>query len=289
MMQTYGASSKARQLNIADRPKSVQKTASRQITRPLFRMIRLTAILGLLLSLTVCVTTLLAGYALTDKQRLSSFQQPESMPVPGYSSPVPREYIRLSDMPAYVPKAFLAIEDHRFFSHPGVDPIGLGRAVWTDLTAGAKRQGGSTITMQVARNLFLTNEKTYTRKWKEIAIALTLEQKLTKEQILELYLNNIYYGKGAYGIEAAATVYFGKTVRANAPADKRLTLGEAAMLAGLVKAPEAYSSQMNGGSENARMRQQLVLKRMAALGWITAAEQQAARGEQLVHVPETSK
>ena len=145
--------------------------------------------------------------------------------------------VNLDELPAYVPAAFIAIEDRRFYHHPGVDPVGLARALWIDLRAHRIVQGGSTITQQLAKNLFLTPAQTAKRKAQEAILALWLEQKFTKRQILALYLNRVYFGAGAYGIEAAAQRYFNK------PASK-LNLGEAALLAGMLKAPSRWAGVM---------------------------------------------
>jgi penicillin-binding protein 1A len=117
--------------------------------------------------------------------------------------------IRLDDLPAYAPKAFIAIEDRRFHDHWGIDPIGIARAMVRNMSGQGAVQGGSTITQQLAKNLFLTQERTMSRKIQEAILALWLEQKYSKDQILELYLNRVYFGSGAYGIEAAARKYFG--------------------------------------------------------------------------------
>ncbi len=191
-------------------------------------------------------------------------------------------YVHAAEMPDYVRDAFVAIEDHRFYWHAGVDPIALVRAIWIDLAEGRPAQGGSTITMQLARNLFLTQEKTITRKVKEMVIAIELERRFTKEQILEMYLNNIYFGHGMYGIETAAKRYFGKAASLKNKADTVVDLSEAAMLAALIKGPEIYSPLKN--QAKAKGRQALVLNRMAQLGWITADERDAKRRETLILV-----
>ncbi len=177
---------------------------------------------------------------------------------------VPLNY---SQLPPQMINAFLAAEDNRFFQHPGVDYQGLLRAGLQLILTGEKRQGGSTITMQVARNFFLTREKTYLRKVNEILLALKIEQELSKEQILELYLNKIYMGNRAYGVGAAAQVYYGKTV-------DELALPEIAMVAGLPKAPSRYNPLAN--PERATTRRDYILGRMAKLDYISEAEQQAA-------------
>ncbi|MEV2378278.1 biosynthetic peptidoglycan transglycosylase [Paenibacillus larvae] len=195
--------------------------------------------------------------------------------------------VTVNQMPAYIPKAFVGIEDHRFYKHYGIDPISLGRAIWTDMKDGQKNQGASTITMQVARNLFLSGDKTYTRKFKEMAIATELENKFSKEEILNLYLNNIYFGNGQYGIEAADQYYFGKTTRLNDPQKPVINLSEAAMLAGMVKGPEAYNPLKN--KDKALKRQQVVLNRMAQLGLISKQEKEEALQKEVAFISKTVK
>ena len=176
--------------------------------------------------------------------------------------------VTLADLPAYTPRAFLAAEDRRFYSHGGVDPKGMARALWTDLRTGRTAQGGSTVTQQLARTLFLGPEQTFRRKAQEAVLAERLEQRLTKDEVLELYLNRIYFGAGAYGIEAAAQTYFGKP-------PQRLTLAESALLAALPKAPSRLAP--TGDLEAARARAALVLGAMQAQGWITPAQAVEAR------------
>lgn len=165
----------------------------------------------------------------------------------------------IEEIPQVVKDAFLASEDDRFYDHPGVDYQGLARAVINLLLTGDKSQGGSTITMQVARNFFLSPEKSYKRKISEMLLALRIEKELSKDQILELYLNKIYFGKRAYGIAAAAQVYYGKRV-------EELTLPEVAMIAGLPKAPSRYNPVAN--PERATLRRNYVLRRMLELQMI---------------------
>ncbi len=176
--------------------------------------------------------------------------------------------VSIKELPRYVGDAFIAIEDRRFRDHHGIDPIGLTRAVVTNLTAGRLEQGGSTLTQQLAKNLFLTPERNVERKVQEAILALWLERQYSKDQILELYLNRVYFGAGAYGIEAAARRYFDKPARA-------LTLAEAAMLAGLVKAPSRLSPTRN--PDQAQGRARLVLEAMVETGAITAKEARLAR------------
>lgn len=176
----------------------------------------------------------------------------------------------LNALPDYVPAAFIAIEDRRFFYHPGFDPVGMTRAVVANMRAGRVVQGGSTLTQQLAKNLFLTPDQNMRRKTQELILAVWLELKFTKEEILALYLNRVYFGAGAYGIEAASQRYFDKGA-------ERLTVGEAALLAGLLKAPSRYSPVSE--SERAAARATVVLDEMAEAGVITEAQRTAAVAE----------
>lgn len=169
---------------------------------------------------------------------------------------IPLQY---TDMPEPLIQAVLAAEDDRFFSHPGVDYQGILRAVYSLVTTGVRAQGGSTITMQVARNFFLSREKTYLRKLNEIILALQIEQVLTKEEILTLYLNKIYLGNRSYGVGAAAKVYYGKSL-------EELTLPQFAMIAGLPKAPSKFNPLVN--PDRAKLRRDYVLRRMWQVGYI---------------------
>jgi penicillin-binding protein 1A len=168
--------------------------------------------------------------------------------------------VPLKDMPRYVPQAFVAIEDRRFYSHHGVDPIGIARAIVANILHRGVSQGGSTLTQQLAKNLFLTQERTLSRKVQEVGLALWLEHKYSKDQILDLYLNRVYFGAGAYGIEAAAQRYFSK------PATK-LTVAEAATLAGLVRSPSRLAPSRN--PNGAEKRAQVVLAAMSDMKFIT--------------------
>ncbi|MGO9759083.1 MAG: transglycosylase domain-containing protein, partial [Roseiarcus sp.] len=184
--------------------------------------------------------------------------------------------VRLSELPPYLPKAFVAIEDRRFYTHFGIDPIGIARAVFRDVTGRGSMEGGSTLTQQLAKNLFLTQERTLSRKIQEAILALWLERKYSKDQILELYLNRVYFGSGAYGVEAAARKYFGKSA-------KLVTLSEAAVLAGLMKSPTRLAPNHNLEAANARAAQ--VITAMAEQGHITEAMAQLAlaRPAEVVH------
>ncbi|WP_297102957.1 PBP1A family penicillin-binding protein [uncultured Devosia sp.] len=178
------------------------------------------------------------------------------------------EAITFRELPQYVPAAFIASEDRRFMSHFGVDPIGLLSVAVEMVEARGVTRGASTITQQVAKNLFLTPDQTLGRKVQEAILAVWLEQNFTKEEILELYMNRVYFGSGAYGIEAAAQTYFGVSAR-------NLSLGQAAMLVGILPAPSAYNPKAN--PDTARDRQRLVLNAMAQEGYITREEADAAR------------
>jgi len=168
--------------------------------------------------------------------------------------------VSVKELPPFLPRAFIAIEDRRFYSHFGVDPIGLARAVTANVLRRGVSQGGSTITQQLAKNLFLTQDRTLRRKLQEVVLALWLERKFSKNEILELYLNRVYFGAGAYGVDAAAQRYFGK------PA-KQVKIAEAAMLAGLVKSPSRLAPSRN--PNGAERRGQTVLMAMADMGFIT--------------------
>lgn len=187
-----------------------------------------------------------------------------------------RRVVPLDKISPAMVEATLAIEDRRFYRHFGVDPLGLARAVWVNIRAMELDQGASTLTQQLARNLFLTHERTFTRKLKEIMYALQLEMEFTKKEILAMYLNQIYFGHGAYGVQAASEMYFGK------PAAE-LTLAEGAMLAGVMKSWKYYSPHMDW--DNSKARQQLVLNAMAEQGRITPAEAEAAYREEIKLVP----
>ncbi len=183
-----------------------------------------------------------------------------------------RALIKIEAVPKPMRQAILAAEDDRFYSHGGIDYMGVLRAALANLTAGGAREGASTITMQVARNFFLSGEKTLTRKFSEVLLALKIEHYLSKDQILELYVNQIYLGQRAYGFAAAAQTYFGRPL-------ERLTVAEVAMLAGLPKAPSRYNPVVN--PKRAKIRQQYVLRRMHDLKYITDAEYKAALAQPL--------
>ncbi len=178
-----------------------------------------------------------------------------------------RVFVPFNQIPKHMIQAILAVEDARFYDHKGFDPIRIIRAFLKNLESGQIRQGASTITQQVTRALFLTPERTVQRKIKELILSRKMELMLTKDQILEIYLNQIYFGHGAYGIQVASKTYFGKNV-------SDITLEESAFLAGLPKAPNNYSPYRN--PEKAKLRQRVVLKRMAVEGYITSTEYREA-------------
>ncbi len=177
------------------------------------------------------------------------------------------DYVPIDLLPRHVVDAVIATEDQRFFQHPGLDPWGLLRATIANMRSGRFVQGGSTLTQQLAKNLYLTSDRTLARKLEELALALWLEARLSKSDILELYLNRVYLGSGAYGIDAAARRYFGKPARS-------LTVAESAVIAGLLKAPSRYSPLSNPSLARARGR--LVLGQMRRAGFISAKAERAA-------------
>ena len=180
------------------------------------------------------------------------------------------EALTLENMSPYIPQAVIAIEDRRFYSHFGVDPFGLARAMLTNITAGRMVQGGSTLTQQLAKNLFLSPERTLERKVQEVLLAIWLEQKYTKDQILAMYLNRVFFGSNAYGVEAASRRYFNRSAR-------DVNLGQAALLAGLLKAPSRLSPARD--PQAAEERAQLVLGAMREEGFITDAEVKTAMSQ----------
>jgi penicillin-binding protein 1A len=167
--------------------------------------------------------------------------------------------VTIKELPRYLPQAFVSIEDRRFYSHYGIDPIGISRAIMRNVTGGKLSEGGSTLTQQLAKNIFLTQERTASRKVQEAILALWLERNFSKDQILELYMNRVYFGSGAYGVEAAAQKYFGKSARA-------VSVAEAAVLGGLVQAPSRLAPNRN--PEGAAERAALVISAMVRDGAI---------------------
>lgn len=183
-----------------------------------------------------------------------------------------RKVVDLNEISPNLKRAVLAIEDSFFFSHHGINPTSIGRALITNLEEGRTVEGGSTVTMQLVKNLFLTPERSFSRKVAEAVLALRLEQIFTKDQILEMYLNQVYWGHNNYGVETAAQSYFSKSA-------SQLTLAESAMMAGLIQAPEDFSPFVN--PKLAKQRQAIVLDRMLKLNWITPQEYNAAKKQEL--------
>ncbi len=179
-----------------------------------------------------------------------------------------RALVKIAEVPVIMKQAILAAEDDRFYEHGGIDYMGVLRAAISNFRSGGAKQGASTITMQVARNFFLSKEKTYTRKFNEVLLTFKIEHSLTKDEILQLYINQIYLGQRAYGFAAAANVYFGKSIA-------QLTIPEAAMLAGLPKAPSSYNPVVN--PKRAKLRQMYVLRRMNELHFINDEQFKAAQ------------
>lgn len=246
----------------------------RKAIRLTIRFLTVSFVLGLI---TLIVTYLVVAKDLPDVETLRDVQlqvplrvytqDGKLISVFGEKRRIP---VRIDEMPSPLKNAFIAGEDARFRIHPGVDYQGISRAVWTLVTTGEKSIGGSTITQQLARNFFLTMEKTFTRKIKEIFLALKIERELSKDEILELYLNKILLGHRAYGVGAAADVYYGKTVA-------ELSLAQCAMLAALPKAPSRINPITS--PERAMSRRDYILGRMKGLGFINNAEYQQARDE----------
>jgi penicillin-binding protein 1A len=241
-----------------------------------YRLFYWGAVLGLWAGIAVVGVVVWVGAHLPAIQSLEIPKRPPSIQIVGLDGSVlatrgemAGSNVSLKDLPPYLPKAFIAIEDRRFYSHYGVDPFGIARAAVANIMHRGVSQGGSTLTQQLAKNLFLTQERTMQRKLQEVELALWLERKHSKAEILELYLNRVYFGSGAYGVEAAAQRYFGK------PA-KNVTVAEAAMLAGLVKSPSRLAPNRN--PEGAEKRAQTVLAAMADAKFITEAQAQASIG-----------
>ena len=186
------------------------------------------------------------------------------IPIHGASAGAP---VRLADLPSHVPSAILAVEDRNFYHHAGVNPVSVMRALAVNIREGEVRQGGSTITQQLAKNVFLNSDRTIKRKAQELLLALWLERKFTKDEILTLYLNRVYFGAGAYGVDAASYRYFGKPARA-------MSVGEAAVLAGLLKAPSRFAP--TASPENAGRRGRLVIDQMVSAGFLSRREGDAA-------------
>ena len=263
-----------------DEPQPERKRAKKKgKSRPGFsvgRMFYWGAVLGLWALIAISGVAIWVGAHLPPIQSLEIPKRPPTIQIVGMDGSVlatrgeqPGTNVPLKELPPHLPKAFIAIEDRRFYSHYGVDPIGIGRAIVTNVMHRGVSQGGSTLTQQLAKNLFLTQDRTVARKLQEFELAIWLERKYSKDEILELYLNRVYFGSGAYGVEAAAQKYFGKSAR-------KVTLSEAAMLAGLVKSPSRLAPNRN--PEGAEARAQVVLSAMADAKLISDQQAQAAIG-----------
>ena len=261
------------------KPRAGRSGAKRRSKTRKFRWGRLVywgAVLGLWAAIAVVGVVVWVGAHLPAIQLLEIPKRPPTIQITGFDGSVlttrgemPGANVALKDLPPYLPKAFIAIEDRRFYSHYGIDPVGIARAAVTNVLNRGVAQGGSTLTQQLAKNLFLTQERTMTRKLQELELAFWLERKHSKNEILELYLNRVYFGSGAYGVEAAAQRYFGKSA-------KNVTIAEAAMLAGLVKSPSRLAPNRN--PEGAEQRAQIVLSAMADAKFITEAQAKASIG-----------
>jgi penicillin-binding protein 1A len=257
------------------KPRGGNKRKSKTRARSgVYRLFYWGAVLGLWAGIAVVGVVVWVGAHLPAIQSLEIPKRPPTIQIVGLDGSVlamrgemAGANVSLKDLPPYLPKAFIAIEDRRFYSHYGVDPLGIARAAVANVMHRGVSQGGSTLTQQLAKNLFLTQERTMLRKLQEVELALWLERKHSKAEILELYLNRVYFGSGAYGVEAAAQRYFGKSA-------KNVTLPEAAMLAGLVKSPSRLAPNRN--PEGAEKRAQTVLTAMADAKLITEPQAQVA-------------
>lgn len=251
------------------------KKSSRERSRSGFgRLLYWGVVLGLWGIIAGVGAVIWVGAHLPSIQSLEIPKRPPTIQIAGMDGSIiatrgdmPGANVPLKELPPYLPNAFIAIEDRRFYSHFGIDPIGIARAAVTNILHRGVSQGGSTLSQQLAKNLFLTQERTLQRKLQEAELALWLERKYSKAGILELYLNRVYFGSGAYGVEAAAQKYFGKSAR-------NVSIAEAAMLAGLVRSPSRLAPNRN--PDGAEKRAQVVLTAMADAKFITDAQAQAA-------------
>src|SRR5499427_3328842 len=243
-------------------PDAAPRRAAKRQPRGLPRLVYWSLVLGLWVVIAAAGTMVWVAISLPPIQSLEIPKRPPQIEIVGSDGkPLATRgemhgaTVTLKELPPYLPRAFVAIEDRRFYSHFGIDPIGLMRAAAANLMRRGVTQGGSTITQQLAKNLFLTQERTFWRKLQEVVLALWLERKFTKTEILELYLNRVYFGAGAYGIDAAAQRYFGKSA-------SKVKVAEAAMLAGLVKSPSrlAPSRNPNGAEKRAQAVLTAILK-----------------------------
>jgi penicillin-binding protein 1A len=261
----------------SDKPSLTGKKTRARRKRPLiFRMISWGMTLGLWAMLAVFATT---AYLFVNLDKQGLFNIPEREPgvmllaadgsVLAERGAFFGDAVRMDELPPYVPQAIIAVEDRRFYSHYGVDPLGIARALYTNFRAGATVQGGSTLTQQLAKNLFLKPERTLERKLQEVVLAIWLESKYSKDEILQLYMNRVYFGAGATGIDKAAQRFYGKSAR-------DVNLSQAAVLAAVLKAPSRYNPIANTKLANKRARE--VLSDMVRAGFITQAEADATKG-----------
>ncbi|MGI6405575.1 MAG: transglycosylase domain-containing protein [Syntrophaceticus sp.] len=265
-----------------DKNASTRRTAKKKNKKKLsFSRVSLLAVLliGIVLLFVGCGYVAGAVYSMPewDPQKLEGSEttiiyDQEGQPASRLYAEENRTAISLNDLPQYIPDAIVSIEDNRFFSHYGVDIEAIGRAMVANIKGGLGAEGGSTITQQLVKNSFLTPEKTFKRKIQEAVLALQVEHHYSKTEILEFYLNRIYFGNGAYGIQTASQYYFGKNA-------KDLTLAESALLAGIVRSPNNYNPKQS--EEVAKKRQELVLNTMVNYGKITQEEADQAKQEEL--------
>ena len=270
-------------MTIIDRPVQLSDTPGQPPPRRPWRWWQITLIVAaaVILSGALTLGALLWYYAqdLPDLNQLQNYQPSLVTQVYSHDKHLIGQFFierriltPLHQIPEHFRRAVIAVEDVRFFEHPGLDYIGILRAAWTNLRRGGKVEGASTITQQLARSLFLSSERTFDRKVRELVVAYRMELVSSKEQILETYLNQIYFGQGAYGVASASQSYFGKDLSA-------LTVAEAAFLAGLPKSPNHFSPFKNYA--RAKKRQEHVLERMGEAGFLTPAEQEEAIAEPL--------
>ena len=245
--------------------------------RPRFRVLRALVILAIWSALAAAGAVLWFARDLPDPESArTAVRRPSLTVLDSAGHPIARygdvvgQPLHLSDLPSYLPEAAVAVEDRRFYSHPGFDLFGLARAAWADLRAGHVVQGGSTITQQVAKNLFLGNARTLKRKVQEILLTFWLEQSFSKQDILEIWLNRVYLGSGAWGVDAAAHIYFGVSAR-------QVTLAQAAVLAGLPRAPSRFNPRVDPAAAAARARE--VLAAMVETGAISTAQAERAAAQ----------
>jgi penicillin-binding protein 1A len=269
----------ARRNNSDSRTPDPQKPKARRRGGVLSWLFKWTLVVGLWGLIVMSAVVAWLAYDLPDVSGINSFNRrptltfvsADGQPLATYGD-IYGGPVELKDISPWLPKAVLATEDRRFYNHFGVDLLGLVRASFANLRARRVVQGGSTITQQLAKNVFLSSERSFKRKVQEVMLALWLEHKFTKDQILTIYLNRVYLGAGTYGVEAAAQRYFGKSAR-------RISVHEAAVIAGLLKAPSRFSPA--SGLERAKGRAQEVLDNLVEAGYLTAAERDTAAREPL--------